>query len=59
MYSMTDINVKSKWTVTGIEYSGLGDKPYFILHDGDVNVKLYPVGRGITDLRKTLNLEEE
>ena len=56
---MTDINVKSKWTVTGIEYSGLGDKPYFILHDGDGNVKLYPVGRGITDLRKTLNLEEE
>jgi hypothetical protein len=59
MYSMTDMNVKSKWKVTGIEYSGLGDKPYFILHDGDGNVKLHPVGRGVTDLRKTLNLEEE
>jgi hypothetical protein len=59
MNTMTNIDTKSSWELTGIEYSGLGDKPYFILHDGDGNVKLHPVGRGITDLRKTLNLEEE
>ena len=56
---MTDINVKSDWTVTGVEYSGLGDKPYFILSHADGRVKLVPVERGVTSLRTALNLEEE
>ena len=59
MYIMDDINVKPNWKVTGIEYSGLGDRPYFILADDEGNIKLQPVGRGVTDLRKTLNLDKE
>ena len=59
MYSMTDINVKSKWKLMGIEYSGLGDKPYFILNDQEGNVKLVPVERGVHNLRSLLDLEEE
>jgi hypothetical protein len=58
MYSMEDINVKPKWKVTGIEYTGLGDKPYFILSDSEGNIKLQAVSRGVTSLRATL-LEEE
>ena len=56
---MTDINVKSDWTVTGIEYNGLGDKPYFILSHADGRVKLVPVERGVTNLIIALNLEKE
>ena len=55
---MTDINVKSKWKLSGIEYSGLGDKPYFIL-TSDEDTKLVPIERGITNLRNLLDLEEE
>ena len=55
---MEDINVKPKWKVTGIEYTGLGDKPYFILSDAEGNIKLQAVSRGVTSLRATL-LEEE
>ena len=56
---MTDNNVKSKWKLSGIEYSGLGDKPYFILTDGQGGVKSIPVERGVTNLRGILYLEEE
>jgi hypothetical protein len=56
---MDNINVKSKWKLSGLEYSGLGDKPYFILTDDQGGVKLVPVERGVTNLRTLLNLEEE
>tara|TARA_E500000318_G_C3496105_1_gene186455 strand:- start:399 stop:569 length:171 start_codon:yes stop_codon:yes gene_type:complete len=56
---MDNINVKSKWKLSGLEYSGLGDKPYFILTNDQGDVKLLPVERGVTNLRNLLNLEEE
>ena len=56
---MMDNIVKSKWKLDSIEYSGLGDKPYFILTDGQGGVKLLPVERGVTNLRNLLHLEEE
>tara|TARA_R100001230_G_C5671717_1_gene176710 strand:+ start:593 stop:763 length:171 start_codon:yes stop_codon:yes gene_type:complete len=56
---MTDSIVKSKWTLLGIEYSGLGDKPYFILRNEDDDIKLMPLERGVTNLRSLLDLEEE
>jgi hypothetical protein len=56
---MTNINVKSKWKLTGIEYSGLGDKPYFILTNNQGEVKLVPLERGVHNLRVLLDLEEE
>ena len=56
---MTDTNVKSKWVLHSIEYSGLGDKPYFIFRNTEGKVKMLPVDRGVTDLRELLNLEEE
>jgi len=59
MYIMDNINVKSKWKLSGLEYSGLGDKPYFILTDDQGDVKLLPVERGVTNLRNLLHLEEE
>jgi len=59
MYIMDNINVKSKWKLSGLEYSGLGDKPYFILTDDQGGVKLVPVERGVTNLRNLLHLEEE
>jgi hypothetical protein len=59
MYIMDNLNVKSKWKLSGIEYSGLGDKPMFILTNDQGDVKLVPVERGVTNLRNLLNLEEE
>jgi len=59
MYIMDNINVKSKWKLSGLEYSGLGDKPYFILTNDQGDVKLLPVKRGVTNLRNLLHLEEE
>jgi hypothetical protein len=59
MYIMDNINVKSKWKLSGLEYSGLGDKPYFILTNDQGDVKLLPVERGVTNLRNLLHLEEE
>jgi hypothetical protein len=59
MYIMDNINVKSKWKLSGIEYSGLGDKPYFILINDQGDVKLLPVERGVTNLRNLLDLEKE
>jgi len=56
---MTDINVKSKWKLSGIEYSGLGDKPYFILTNDQGDVKLLPLERGVHNLGNLLDLEEE
>jgi len=56
---MTNINVKSKWKLTGIEYSGLGDKPFFILTNDQDEVKLVPLERGVHNLRVLLDLEEE
>jgi len=59
MYTMDNINVKSKWKLSGLEYSGLGDKPFFILTNDQGDVKLLPVERGVTNLRSLLKLEEE
>ena len=56
---MTNINVKSKWKLTGIEYSGLGDKPYFILTNDQGDVKLEPLSKGVHNLRKLLDLQEK
>jgi len=56
---MTNINVKSKWKLTGIEYSGLGDKPYFILTNDQGEVKLVPLERGVHNLRSLLDLQKE
>ena len=54
---MTYTNVKSKWKLTSIEYAGLGDTPYFVLKNGQGDIKLVAVTRGVTDLRGFL--EEE
>ena len=54
---MTDTNVKSKWKLTSIEYAGLGDTPYFVLKNGQGDIKLVAVTRVVTDLRGFL--EEE
>ena len=54
---MTDTNVKSKWKLTSIEYAGLGDTPYFVLKNGQGDIKLVAVTRGVTNLRGFL--EEE
>jgi len=59
MYIMNDLIVKSKWKLNSIEYSGLGDKPYFILTNDLGDVKLVPVERGVHNLRSLLDLEEE
>jgi hypothetical protein len=59
MYIMNDLIVKSKWKLNSIEYSGLGDKPYFILTNDLGEVKLVPVERGVHNLRSLLDLEEE
>ena len=59
MYSMNDLIVKSKWKLSSIEYSGLGDKPYFILTNDQGETKLVPVTRGVHNLRSLLDLEEE
>jgi len=59
MYIMNDLIVKSKWKLNNIEYSGLGDKPYFILTNDLGEVKLVPVERGVHNLRSLLDLEEE
>ena len=59
MYIMNDLIVKSKWKLTSIEYSGLGDKPYLILTSDLGEVKLVPVERGVHNLRSLLDLEEE
>ena len=56
---MTNINVKSKWKLTGIEYSGLGDKPFFILTNDQGEVKLVPLERGVHNLRSLLDLQKE
>jgi len=56
---MTDNNVKSKWKLSGIEYSGLGDRPYFILVNDLGETKLLPIERGVHNLRTLLDLEEE
>ena len=59
MYSMKDLIVKSKWKLSSIEYSGLGDKPYFILTNNQGETKLVPLERGVHNLRSLLDLEEE
>lgn len=56
---MTNTNVKSKWQLSGIEYSGLGDRPYFILTNDQGETKLLPVERGVHNLRDLLDLEIE
>lgn len=59
MYSMNDSDVKSIWRLQSIEYSGLGDKPHFILMNDNGDFKMEPVERGIHNLRKLIGLEEE
>ena len=59
MYSMKDLIVKSKWKLSSIEYSGLGDKPFFILTNDQGETKLVPLERGVHNLRSLLDLEEE
>lgn len=56
---MNDLTVKSKWKLNSIEYSGLGDRPYFILTNDQGEVRLVPVQRGVHNLRVLLDLEEE
>ena len=56
---MNDLIVKSKWRLSSIEYSGLGDRPYFILTNDQGDTKLVPVERGVHNLRNLLDLEEE
>lgn len=56
---MTDINVNDKWRLHGVEFAGIGDKPYFILVNDMNEMKMVPVKRGITSLRQLLALEEE
>jgi len=56
---MTINNVKSKWHLQSIEYSGLGDKPNFILMNDEGDFKMVPIERGIHNLRKLLDLEIE
>ena len=56
---MKDLIVKSKWKLSSIEYSGLGDKPYFILINNQGETKLVPLERGVHNLRSLLDLEEE
>jgi len=56
---MIDNIVKSNWKLQSIEYSGLGNKPHFILMNDNGDFKLVPVEIGIYNLRKLLGLEEE
>ena len=56
---MTDSIVKSKWTLMGIEYSGLSSQPYFIFRNNQGGVKMLPLERGVTNLQSLLDLEEE
>jgi len=56
---MTINNVKPKWKLTGIEYSGLGNRPCFILINDEGDVKLLPLEKGIHNLRYLLGLENE
>ena len=55
---MTDNNVKSKWRIDSIAYSGTGDIPLFILRNGD-KIRFIPIERGITKLDTLIDLEEE
>ena len=56
---MTNIDTKSSWTLTGIEYSGLGDKPYFILTNINGECKLVPMEKGVHNLQSLLDLDKE
>lgn len=58
---MANLIVKSKWKLTSIEYSGLGDKPQIILANDQGDVKLIPLERGVTNIAELvdLNTQEE
>ena len=58
---MANLIVKSKWKLTSIEYSGLGDRPQVILANDQGDVKLIPLKRGVTNIANLvdLNAEEE
>ena len=58
---MANLIVKSKWKLTSIEYSGLGDRPQVILANDQGDVKLIPLERGVTNIANLvdLNAEEE
>ena len=53
MSTMIENLEKSEWKLTGIEYSGLGDRPYFILCNDD-QVKLVPITKGVHNLDDVL-----
>ena len=44
---------KSEWKLTGIEYSGLGDRPYFILSNSK-EIKFVPITKGVHNLDDVL-----
>jgi hypothetical protein len=56
---MANLIVESKWKLTSIEYSGLGDRPQIILANDKGNVKLIPLERGITNIANLLDLNTE
>lgn len=56
---MANLIVKSKWKLTSIEYSGLGDRPQIILANDKGDVKLIPLERGITNIADLLDLNTE
>ena len=59
---MANLIVKSKWKLTSIEYSGLGDRPQVILANDQGDVKLIPLERGVTNIAALVDLntaEEE
>jgi hypothetical protein len=56
---MDDLIVKSNWKLQSIEYSGIGDRPHFILINDKGDFKMIPVTKGIHNLRKLLDLERE
>ena len=51
--------IEDKWKLSSIEYTGLGNRPYFILVNNKGEIRIEPVEKGITNLRTLLNLEEE
>ena len=56
---MANLIVKSKWKLTSIEYSGLGDRPQIILSNDRGDVKFIPIERGVTNVAKLVDLNQE
>jgi hypothetical protein len=56
---MANLIVKSKWKLTSIEYSGLGDRPQIILSNDHGDVKFIPIERGVTNVANLVDLNQE